>query len=395
MTTLNHMTSPPATPGRRIELDFIRGIAILLVMGSHYTFMKTDSWFVDTVSEYLKSNGGIGVNLFFALSGYLVGGLLMAELQRTGEVNATRFLVRRAFKIWPPLYFLVLVHIVIGRHPIESFAWQNLLHVQNYFGSSLAPTWSLAVEEHFYIFLALVLSLLAARPPKAIIGVMVGLGLLSFLARWAAVDAGMLDAAFRQTQFRMDSLLYGVILAAVQRFHPTTFKRLEDQRWLLVALSSVAFIVAELLNQDPAMERIVGYAAQGISFCALIVLVCRYSGEVTRFRVYRGVAWIGVYSYGIYLWHTISLEPGRKLIAWAQSSGIEVHVAWFGTLAAQCAAGIAVGYVTTRLVEFPALALRERLFPPSPQGSTSTATHAPFWGTPDLPRWRARRFKRR
>jgi len=378
MTTLNHMTTPTPMTGRRIELDFIRGVAILLVMGSHYAFMTTNSWAIDGVSAYLKSNGGIGVNLFFALSGYLVGGLLMAELQRTGQVNATRFLVRRAFKIWPPLYFLVLVHIVIGRHPIESFAWQNLLHVQNYFGTSLAPTWSLAVEEHFYIFLALVLSLLATRAPKAIMGVMVAVALLSFLARWMAVDAGQLDAAFRQTQFRMDSLLYGVILAAVQRFHPTTFKRLEDQRWLLLALSSVAFIVAELLNQDPALERIVGYAAQGISFCALIVLICKYSGGMTRSLWYRGIAWIGVYSYGIYLWHTVSLEPGRKLIAWAQTSGIEVHVAWFGTLAAQCAAGIVVGYVTTRLVEFPALALRERFFPPSTKGDASTAAHAPI-----------------
>lgn len=378
MTTLNQMTTPTPMTGRRIELDFIRGVAILLVMGSHYAFMTTNSWAIDAVSAYLKSNGGIGVNLFFALSGYLVGGLLMAELQRTGQVNATRFLVRRAFKIWPPLYFLVLVHIVIGRHPIESFAWQNLLHVQNYFGTSLAPTWSLAVEEHFYIFLALVLSLLATRAPKAIMGVMAAVALLSFLARWMAVDAGQLDAAFRQTQFRMDSLLYGVILAAVQRFHPTTFKRLEDQRWLLLALSSVAFIVAELLNQDPALERIVGYAAQGISFCALIVLICKYSGGMTRSLWYRGIAWIGVYSYGIYLWHTVSPEPGRKLIAWAQTSGIEVHVAWFGTLAAQCAAGIVVGYVTTRLVEFPALALRERFFPPSTKGGTSTAAHAPL-----------------
>jgi len=378
MTISNHMTTPPATPGRRIELDFIRGIAILLVMGSHYTFMTTNSWFIDGVSTYLKLNGGIGVNLFFALSGYLVGGLLMAELQRSGAVNAKRFLVRRAFKIWPPLYFLVLVHIMIGRHPIDSFAWQNLLHVQNYFGSSLAPTWSLAVEEHFYIFLALMLSLLATRAPQSIIGVMAAIALLSFLARWMAVDAGMLDAAFRQTQFRMDSLLYGVILAAVQRFHPLAFHRMEGKRWLLVSLSSVAFIVAELLNQNPAMERIVGYAAQGISFCALIVLVCRHSGGMTRSPLYRGVAWIGVYSYGIYLWHTISLEPGRRLIAWAQASGIEVHIAWFGTLAVQCAAGIAAGYVTTRLVEFPALALRERLFPPATPSGTPTVAHAPL-----------------
>lgn len=365
-------------PGRRIELDFIRGIAILLVMGSHYAFMPTNTWGIDSVSTYLKNNGGIGVNLFFALSGYLVGGLLMAELQRTGQVNAMRFLIRRAFKIWPPLYFLVLVHALIGRHPIDSFLWQNLLHVQNYFGTSLAPTWSLAVEEHFYIFLAVMLSLLATHAPRSIVWAMGAVCLLSFLARWMAVDAGMLDATFRQTQFRMDSLLYGVILAAVQRFHPAIFKRLETRRLMLLMLSSVAFIVAELLNQSPALERTIGYAAQGISFCALIVLVCRYSGEMTRSLVYRGVAWIGVYSYGIYLWHTVSLEPGRKLIAWAQAAGIEVHVAWFGTLAAQCLLGIAVGYVTTRLVEFPALALRERLLPPSASTSAKTTAHAPF-----------------
>src|SRR5260370_30509642 len=96
----------PGTPTRRIELDFLRGIAILLVMGAHFNYTVTDISGLDWIGSTLKRTGGVGVDLFFTLSGFLVGGLLLKEYANTGKLHPMRFLNRRAFKIWPPLYAL-------------------------------------------------------------------------------------------------------------------------------------------------------------------------------------------------------------------------------------------------------------------------------------------------
>lgn len=384
MMEKSHALPQPSQGGKRqIELDFIRGIAILLVMGTHFSYVATGSPAVDAFTGYLKANGGIGVNLFFTLSGYLVGGLLMTEWQRNGQIDAWRFLVRRAFKIWPPLYALVLFHALLGRHPLSTFFWQNLLHVQNYFGTSITQTWSLAVEEHFYIFLACALSLMSNRPVRTMMWMICSVCLASFLARCYAVHEGWLDQAFRQTQFRMDSLMFGVILVSIQKFHQNAYAWLEKQRWPLLVLSSAAFIAAEVWSRSPELERSIGYAIQGISFCALIIFMRRYSGALSRTWWYRSVAWIGVYSYGTYLWHSVALEPGRKLIAWTQATGMEPHLGLLLALGSQGAIGCLLGYVTTRVVEFPALAIRDRLVPgtakrTAPRPSPESAAHAPF-----------------
>ncbi|MCA1919071.1 MAG: acyltransferase, partial [Flavobacterium piscis] len=193
--------SQPKVANRRIELDFLRGLAILLVLGLHFNTPTSGLYFLDKAILTVKSFGGTGVNLFFALSGFLVGGLLLKELKATGDINAPRFLVRRAIKIWPPLYFLLIVHLFSGHHSINTFLWQNLFHLQNYFGSSINQTWSLAVEEHFYIFLAFFISYQAKNPPKKIIFNLLIVIVISVSLRLVAVNYGYLDATFRQTQY--------------------------------------------------------------------------------------------------------------------------------------------------------------------------------------------------
>lgn len=360
------MKSPVAikdVSSRSIELDFLRGVAILLVMGTHFSYYPTDFWLLTQVDDFLKRVGGVGVNLFFTLSGYLVGGLLLMEYRRTGTLNPGKFLARRALKIWPPLYALVIFHALLGRHELSTFFWQNLLHVQNYFGTSIAQTWSLAVEEHFYIFLAIMLSLMVGRSSKVILSVVIFICLLALIARSVAVQQGYLDAAFRQTQFRVDSLLYGVALAVVKIFHPEQFQRLASKKLLLIASAMMLFLFVNWSSENALIERSIGYAIQGMGFALLVVLTCSYSGELVRSRWYKLVAWIGVYSYGIYLWHSLALEPGRRLIALIQAQHISSLVAWPCVLLFQCVLACVTGYIMTRLVELPSLKLRDRLFP--------------------------------
>jgi peptidoglycan/LPS O-acetylase OafA/YrhL len=307
--------------------------------------------------------GGAPVNLFFTLSGYLVGGLLLKEVKAARALNAGRFLARRALKIWPPLYALVFIHALLGRHDMSGFFWQNLLHVQNYYGTSLNQTWSLAVEEHFYILLAVLLTFMSGQRSRTLLLVIAGVCSLTLVMRSVAVYEGHVDAALVQTQFRLDSLLYGVALAAVKIFHPKRFEAMAAQRGLLMVAVVCLGLFVNWASENILIERSIGYAIQGVGFSLLLVLVCAHSGGVVAHRWYRVVAWIGVYSYGIYLWHSVALEPGRRLIALIQVAQMPSLLGWAIVLLGQLVLACAVGYVMTQLVEWPALKLRDRLFP--------------------------------
>jgi peptidoglycan/LPS O-acetylase OafA/YrhL len=355
------MKQAPGVARRSVELDFLRGIAILLVMGAHFLFPVTGFAPLDWIGGTLHQVGGVGVNLFFTLSGFLVGGLLLREYKSTRTIRPWTFLARRAFKIWPPFYFLILFHAFAGRHDRSTFLWQNLLQVQNYFGTSIKQTWSLAVEEHFYIFLSFLLFILIGRSARFIISTLSVLCLITIAIRITAVSLGDLDAAFRQTQFRMDSLLYGVILAAISIFYPNQFATLARKR-VLLSLSFIALCVFIYVTDDkPVVDRDLGYAVQGIGFSLLLVLVYRNSGILAQQLWYRAVAQIGVYSYGIYLWHTLALEPGRRLIDMMTLRAMPPVIIWFSVIALQSAIALILGIATTRLVEWPALRLRELL----------------------------------
>ncbi|WP_028226576.1 acyltransferase family protein [Paraburkholderia ferrariae] len=351
--------------GRSVELDFVRGIAILAVMGFHFHTVNTGHAWVSFIEYPLKSFGHEGVNLFFTLSGFLVGGLLLRQYAQTGQIAARRFIVRRIFKIWPAYYVLILFHVIAGRHPRDTFLWQNLTHLQNYFGTSITQTWSLAVEEHFYLFLPAFLILLAhfRLRANALIGVMAVICALVLGARCAAVVSGNLEAAFAFTQYRIDSLLIGVMLATLYWMKPEVWRSLAAKRnWLIGAVALLMAWLA-LATRDVALDESIGFTLQAIGFCALIVLVVEHSGDLRTSWAYRGIAWLGLYSYGIYLWHSLALAPGDYLIHKASALGVPPLLAWPVVLGAQYVIAVVLGYATTRAIEFPFLRLRDAVFP--------------------------------
>ncbi|PXW29156.1 acyltransferase family protein [Paraburkholderia caballeronis] len=351
--------------GRLVELDFVRGIAILAVMGFHFHTVRTGNPLIEAIEYPLKNFGREGVNLFFTLSGFLVGGLLLKQYSQSGSIDARRFIVRRMFKIWPAYYALILFHTFVGRHPRDTFLWQNLTHLQNYYGTSIAQTWSLAVEEHFYLFLPALLLLLARWRVNAnvIIGVLAVLCVAVFAARSVVVANGNLDAAFAYTQYRIDSLLFGVLLAALYWMKPDVYRRLAAHTGALIV--AVVALCAWLVfaTRHTALDESIGFTLQAIGFCAVIVLVLEHSGMFSASWFYRAVAWMGVYSYGIYLWHSLALAPGDFLIRKTAALAWPPTAIWAIVLPAQFIIAIGLGYLTTRAIEYPFLRLRDAYFP--------------------------------
>ncbi len=349
--------SVPGKP-RRIELDFVRGIAILMVMIAHFWKAPTGNIIIDGFSEQMGRWGGKGVELFFVLSGFLVGGLLVKEYKDTGKVNASRFVVRRIFKIWPAFYFLLLFHAVTRRHPIHTFLFQNLFHLQNYLGTSIKQTWTLSIEEHFYIFLAISLGILTARhlSARALTIFCSAVCVISIGLRLATLHWGTMHEAMAWTQNRLDSLMFGVILAILYHVMPQVYRRITRKAWPLMLLSAAGLAWLVLVPSETILMYSVGFSFISIAFGALLLLTLEYSKRIRDWIPYRVVAWFGVYSYGLYLWHSVVRDGVRSMVEHLP------HALWWPVgLPLQIGSAAVIAVIATRIIEWPFLRWREHI----------------------------------
>jgi len=336
---------------RQVELDFIRGIAILLVL--HFHFSSSDVFIYPFPELPLVNFGWAGVDLFFVLSGFLVGGLLCREWAETGSVDAMSFLKRRAFKIWPGYYVLIAAYVVTRKEPLNTFLWANLLNVQNYVGSSISHSWSLAVEEHFYLVLSFAIWWCASRGVTTrtfLKTTMIVVVVVAIYRTFLAVNS---KAFFFQTHTRMDALLLGVVLAVLFRFYKPRFLELQAKTILWALLLAAAIVI---LFRFPQFDKSgVQIIAADLGSVALIMLLYKPGREHNV--AYNLVARIGAYSYGIYLWHTSITAPVIAVVDRLGISWLQYPVRFV--------AAVLVGVLMTKLIEAPFLRLREKIVPAS------------------------------
>src|SRR5579864_7659062 len=211
---------------RNQSLDVLRGLAVLLVIFSHCRV----PWL---------GAGWIGVDLFFVLSGFLISGLLFSELRDRGQVSAGRFLVRRGLKIYPAYFFFLGLTALLFPHlrrylPMQLFFLQNYLrpahwaHVLDPSYQLWDHTWSLAVEEHFYLALPILLILLLkAKRLSLIPAISFAMILVGFAVRWhyAMVNGPVGGRPMFMTHQRIDSLFCGVALGYLFYFQEKRFMR--------------------------------------------------------------------------------------------------------------------------------------------------------------------------
>jgi peptidoglycan/LPS O-acetylase OafA/YrhL len=383
--------------GKRVlSLDVLRGIAILLVIFVHNpVFPEVRPW-PYAVFPLFNRIGWMGVDLFFVLSGFLVGGLLLKELEVSGRIRAGRFIVRRAFKIWPTYYLFIVVYCSFqvayyGRpaSDVASHFWPNFLHVQNYFSSTeeLGWLWSLGVEEHFYLALPLLLSVYFARGerhvplsgirlvalPVGVLGVGLALRGLTFVA--ADHERSPFALVF-PSHLRFDSLFTGVFLAYLVTFRPDLVGRLRASRFaLLVAAIGLSLVPGAFPSDGQLFLYPFGQTTLTLGFGAAVLYAHLVSTTPARAsRVPKSLAWlghavavvlarIGVFSYSIYVWHGFWCKPiANRLTALLGLRPAQPGIGFFYELV-YWTVPIVVGAVAFHLVETPFLRLRERLVP--------------------------------
>jgi peptidoglycan/LPS O-acetylase OafA/YrhL len=324
---------------RNANLDVLRGIAVLMVLAHHFDLLP---------------GGWAGVDLFFVLSGFLISGLLFNQWKKTGSLNIRRFYIRRAFKIYPAFYALFLVSALLCWSSGSLKTGQSLvaaLFIQNYFPVHyvFGHTWSLAVEEHFYLFLPPVLWALSRSRfrllPLCFALVAVVTLALRLEAGWNFSGDELL-IWYAPTHLRIDSLFFGVFLQWLRMFHPERFRKLAAHPLLPVPLMAAILMLILFPLQSPVMHT-VGFTVLYLGFGSMLVKMVD-GPEITK--AFRPLARVGEYSYSIYLWHRIfaMLIPHQGLVM----------------LSLYLASSIGWGILMAAAVEIPALALRDRLFPP-------------------------------
>jgi peptidoglycan/LPS O-acetylase OafA/YrhL len=345
--------------GRVQQLDVLRGIAVLLVLVHHSPGGEGP----------VLRGGWTGVDLFFVLSGFLVSGLLFKEYQRSGSIRPGRFYVRRGLKIYPNFYTMLAVTsaaLALARIPVEPRrVLGELVFVQNYVTAaweSREHAWSLAIEEHFYFLLPLALMLLLRwgpfrrAPVRCAAGLTATLSTALLAVRWATVRFGKGDpvGVLFFTHTRMDSLAFGVLLSVVWHFAPARIATVRRLRWALLMIGVLLTAPSYLLPVEHRFVLTLGltlnYLGYGMALAAVLTLPRALPKPFAP-----ALAYVGFYSYSIYLWHLPFLALLGSLLG---HRTLAVPLFYAGS--------IVVGVAMAKLVELPALRLRERWFPGPP-----------------------------
>jgi peptidoglycan/LPS O-acetylase OafA/YrhL len=348
--------------GRWPALDGVRGLAIILVMIEHTHLTRFHG-------------GGYGVDVFFVLSGFLISGLLLAEFQRSGGIAIRRFYYRRALRLLPALVLLVVAttalasrnpHGDMGRATL-AMAPRTLLYVANIgrtdLGnpSLLAHTWSLSIEEQFYLVwpLALLLLLRTRRSRTALVGVVAALVTLTAGIRSATYLVGPNDAGhdghwYFRTDTRLDALLLGCTIALLLTSRLASSRRFADLPVGAIAAVSLLALLAmvPLVNQTRLQYMgelsVVRLASAGLILA--FVVGRRPPSLLERMFSLRWLRFTGVLSYSLYLWHFPVFALAQRRLGWSlQSLAVELPVT------------LLLAYGSYRLVERPFLRARERL----------------------------------
>ncbi len=330
----------------RPEIDGLRAVAVMPVIFFH-------------AGLGLFSGGYIGVDIFFVISGYLITTIIVEDISLK-KFSLAQFYERRARRILPALFFVIVVSIpfasflLAGTSQLE-FSQSIVsitLFVSNFFywersgyfetASELLPflhTWSLAVEEQFYIFFPLLLIALWRFNLRTIVSILLILLLSSLsLSQWASTRYAA--ANFYLTPMRAWELLIGVLLSIALTFSKDGFR--SNNPASLLGLGLIIFSIFSFDEKTPFPSI---YALAPTVGAALIILFASKDTIAGKLLSRRGFVGIGLISYSAYLWH-------QPLLAFARLSDISpILSAW--QIFALISASLALGWLSWRYIETP------------------------------------------
>jgi peptidoglycan/LPS O-acetylase OafA/YrhL len=349
-------------------LDALRAAAVLLVICAHYAlpeWPKAHGADIGMRRWPVFYYGWTGVDLFFVLSGLLIGTQVWREIDRTGTIRIGRFLLKRGLRIWP-LYFVVLGLLALTGYDVR---WPDWTFLCNYKDTYYSRSWSLSTEEQFYIIVPMLLIGIARflpreKQPWPLMALCASIPPVRYIERHRLLASGIPAATVHERMItpihlHAEALIVGLLLAWMVVQRPHWIAREKHSRVSKHGLIVLVFACSTGIALDWANKEIFAFTALGLIFGSLTYFVIVDNSWLTRplqaFVFYP----ISRLSYGMYLNHFVVVPSST---AWAIShvpgplpivflSGLLI-----GTLISICAAT-----VTFLLVEHPFLELRAKL----------------------------------
>ncbi|WP_175539607.1 acyltransferase family protein [Nocardioides exalbidus] len=332
-------------------MDGIRAIAATLVLLFHARIPGF-------------ANGGIGVDVFFTLSGFLITGILLSSVRRIGGVDYRVFYLRRALRLFPA-YVAVVVAAVLADVVIDSGgtlkgALFSAFYVANWAVGglgvglgALGHTWSLSIEEQFYIGWPIVLVFLTrvARGRRDLLAILISMLVMASYLLAAILLAGGVSASlvYNATPTRAVELLAGALLAVLIEGRRQRYASLSRSAmgWVSILL---LVLVGSWGSLSLETDILLVWPVVALLTCGTITAVHRTAGSLHRVLASKGFVEVGKRSYGLYLWHfpiftTIDAEAGLDT--------------WPPRLLAMALTAVIVP-LSYRYIEQPFLALKDR-----------------------------------
>ncbi|RTL46480.1 MAG: acyltransferase [Burkholderiales bacterium] len=353
-------------------LDLLRSIAIVWVMCFH-TFLiggLGPDW------EWLTRFGWAGVDIFFVLSGFLIGSQWLQALRQGKRPSLGHFYWRRAWRILPAFAAVLGVYLafpVLREEPHLEAWWQFATFTLNLFidygqNRAFSHAWSLCVEEHFYLVFPLLALWMMRRPSTLRFGGLCALLVLGGVALRGAVWLHMtatqperpwfIEDLYYPTWSRLDGLLLGVMLAALRTTRPQAWQRLQQHANLLaLAGLALAGLALMLFRQRTGLAaNTVGWPLLSLAFGLLVLAASAPRSWLSRLAL-PGTGWLAAVSYSLYLSHKLAMHAVHTWITPA------LPVQGLALFPVYAAVILAVGAALHYAVERPGLALRDRLRP--------------------------------
>jgi len=293
-------------PKRISSIDVLRGIAIISVVLFHFGYLPY---------------GSLGVDLFFVISGVLIGGILLKEFETSDRINFFKFFFSRGLKIWPSYYTLIILGDVIAwllyrnSHPDQIIPlWdmkRYLLFYQNYTGVpfhySFDVIWSLCVEEHFYILFPLMLLFVQfffkdANKRKWLLIFILAVIVMGWIFKPLSFHFMHGQDTYSGTHNRIDALALGVLFSFVLRYRSGMITKLKRGYFYAIAGAILVIILAalDIILKNVIYTKILFHSL--VPLCFFMIIAGMYNYDFSRFKIMRFIAY---YSYNWYLWHIL------------------------------------------------------------------------------------------
>ncbi|AVA19781.1 MULTISPECIES: acyltransferase [unclassified Rhizobium] len=379
-----------AATARALGPDILRALAILLVMLVHLPAEATPLPLAG-----IRPYGWIGVDIFFVLSGYLIGTQLLTEVVRDGRVHLKSFYLRRAFRILPAFFMVLAIYTVfpiLRDAPTMQPAWRFATFTVNFgldprYGGAFTEAWSLSVEEHFYLALPVLIILLKRRATVVFVAfliatiLMAGMGLrfalwqsdvgpAAEMQAYRAALAVYLRDVYYPTYNRLDGLTFGVVLAAIRLFKPLLWERYMPP-YIALGIGSLFVIVALVIFSvrgpfaetnlplvlQPLPGAVVGFPLFSAGVAFILGALLDLQPRIARWHL-PAISGIATLSYSLYLTHKGVYHLDQMAFGKDNLQGLSGFVIYFATC-------FIVAATLWFLVERNFLTLRDHLMPRS------------------------------